>query len=339
MATQSGVHERLTIIDGLIFWCDGTSESLRRGNVAAANVTVCGFQSDFLKACDELAGWHHLLSRPDSSWHHVRSVDDIDLARSRDRTGLIMGIQNLRPIEDKLERLALFHATGVRIMQLTYNERNFVGDGCLEEPQAGLSDFGRRVVDEMNRLRIAIDLSHVSERTCLDVIERSRAPVLITHANAKAVLDVPRNKSDRLLKEVVARGGTVGASIHLFMCWDGNPRRRHTLSDYVTHINYIRDLVGISSITMGTDFPSVIDLDKVTNVPNAAGVRYPPMLDRYVAAFGHSMTARYPEDCNSPGDLRRLTDSLLGDGWSEDDLRAFYGENLMRVLRTIWHEA
>src|SRR5215467_3299878 len=73
----------------------------------------------------------------------------------------------------------------------------------------------------------------------------------------KAVLDLPRNKSDRVLKEVAARGGTVGASIHCFLCWDGNSQRRHTLSDFVTHINYLRDLVGIDSIAMGTDFPAV----------------------------------------------------------------------------------
>jgi membrane dipeptidase len=339
MVTEGGVHEKLTIVDGLIFWSDGTSDNLRRGNVAAANVTVCGFQSDFLRACDELAGWRYNLSRADSCWHLVCSVDDIDTAKRKHKVGLIMGIQNLRPLEDKLERLALFHAAGIRIMQLTYNERNFVGDGCLEESQGGLSEFGKRAIDEMNRLHIAIDLSHVGERTCLEAIECSRAPVLITHANAKAILDVPRNKSDRVLKEVAARGGTIGASIHLFMCWDGNPARRHSLSDFVRHINYLRDLVGIGSIAMGTDFPSVSDAASVTSVLNSTGVRYPSILGRYSAAFGNSLSSRYPEDCNSPADLPRLTDALLASGWSEDDLRAFYGGNIMRSLRTIWHEA
>jgi membrane dipeptidase len=134
-----------------------------------------------------------------------------------------------------------------RAFIVTYNERNFVGDGWLENSEAELSHFGKRAVEEMNRLGIAIDLSHVGERTCLDTIEHSRVPVLITHANAKAVLDLPRNKSDRVLKEVAVRGGTIGASIHCFLCWDGNPQRRHILSDYVRHIGYLRDLVGIAS--------------------------------------------------------------------------------------------
>src|SRR6476646_8097872 len=161
MGKRESIHDTLTIVDGLIFWSDGTSESLRRGNVAAANVTVCGFQSDFITACDELARWHHRISLPDSTWHLVHRVEDISIAKDNGQVGLIMGWQNLRPIEDKVERLAFFHAAGVRIMQLTYNERNLVADGCLEPEQSGLSAFGARAVQEMNRLGIAIDLSHV----------------------------------------------------------------------------------------------------------------------------------------------------------------------------------
>jgi membrane dipeptidase len=337
MAADGGIHDKLTIVDGLIYFSDGTADSLRRGNVAAANVTVCSFQADFHKTCDDVANWRAILSQPDCGWHPVRSVDDIELAKSRGKVGLIMGFQNLRPIDDKLERLAFFYDAGVRVMQLTYNERNFVGDGCLEESQAGLSHFGKRAIKEMNRLGVAIDLSHVGERTCLDAIEHSQAPVLITHANAKAVLDLPRNKSDRILKEVAACGGTVGASIHCYLCWDGNPRRRHTLSDFVRHINYLRDLVGIDCIAMGTDFPAVSNFDRVP-VLNPTGIRY-PFLDRYQAAFGNSASVNYPEDCNSPSELRRLTDALITDGWSEDDLEAFYGGNLIRALRAIWHPA
>src|SRR5262249_46796487 len=87
---KSDVHEKLTIVDGLIFWSDRTTESLQRGNVAAANVTVCGFQADFLTACDDLAGWHNIVSNPSSGWHLVRSINDIEIAKSRHRVGLIM---------------------------------------------------------------------------------------------------------------------------------------------------------------------------------------------------------------------------------------------------------
>ena len=78
---RDGIHQTLTIVDGLIFWSDGTAESLQDGNVSAANVTVCGFQSDFATACDELSRWHHRISLPSSNWQLVRSVDDIRLLR------------------------------------------------------------------------------------------------------------------------------------------------------------------------------------------------------------------------------------------------------------------
>jgi membrane dipeptidase len=333
---RDSVHQKLTIVDGLIFFSDGTSESLRRGNVAAANVTVCGFQSDFITACDELARWHHRISLPDSTWHLVHRVEDISIAKDNGQVGLIMGWQNLRPIEDKVERLAFFHAAGVRIMQLTYNERNLVADGCLEPEQSGLSAFGARAVQEMNRLGIAIDLSHVGERASHDVIDRSDAPVLITHANAKAIIDAPRNKSDELLKRVAAKGGTIGATIHGFMCWNGNPKQRHRLADYVEHITYLRDLVGIDHVAIGTDFPAVGVNGRAAEILELTATRYPSVSQPYAAAFGSSLAARYPEDCNSPSEMSRLTDALLDGGWSEDDLRALYGANLMRVLEGIW---
>jgi membrane dipeptidase len=336
MATRDDLHEKLTIVDGLIFWSDGSSENLRRGNVTAANVTVCGFQSDFITASDELARWHDRLSRPDSTWHLIRNVEDLDTARSRGKVGLIMGWQNLRPIEDRLERLALFHAVGVRIMQLTYNERNFIADGCLEPEQSGLSALGAKAVEEMNRMGIAIDLSHVGERASYEVIDRSDAPVLITHANAKAIIDAPRNKSDELLKRVAARGGTIGATIHGFMCWNGDPTRRHRLTDYVRHIEYLRDLVGIDHVAIGTDFPSVGANSRAAEILEFTASRYPSVSQPYTQAFGNSLASRYPEECNSPAELRRLTDALLDAGWAEQELKALYGANLMRVLREIW---
>ena len=96
----------------------------------------------------------------------------------------ILGWQNTRPVADRIERLALFYKLGLRVMQLTYNYRNMIGDGCLEPEGAGLTTYGREVVAEMNRLGIAIDLSHVGYRTSMDTIEASDKPCLITHANS-----------------------------------------------------------------------------------------------------------------------------------------------------------
>ena len=159
-------------------------------------------------------------------------MEDLDAAKAAGEVGLIFGWQNTRPIADKLDRLHFFHCLGLRIAQLTYNYRNMLGDGCLEPEGAGLTTFGRDCVRAMNELGIAIDLSHVGERTSLQTIEASEKPVLATHANAKAIADLARNKSDELGRVLAEAGGIIGASIYGPMCWDGDTGRR---PDLVAH--------------------------------------------------------------------------------------------------------
>ena len=117
----------------------------------------------------------------------VRTVADIKKAKEADKTGIIFGFQNLSPIEDDLDRLATFHRLGVRVMQVTYMEANYAGQGCLERIDAGLTGFGIEAVEEMNRLGILIDLSHVGHRTTMDTIEASTKPVAFTHANPRSI--------------------------------------------------------------------------------------------------------------------------------------------------------
>jgi membrane dipeptidase len=167
-------------------------------------------------------------------------------------------------------------------------------------------------------------------------VATSEAPVLITHANAKAISDVPRNKSDDLLRAVAASGGVIGASVYGPMCWNGNPARRPALSDYLRHVEHIVDLVGIDYVALGTDFPIVSDLAKVAPTIARTLARYPGNVTRYAAAFGNDVRTRYLSDCGSPAALSRLTEALLTRGWREADIRAFLGLNWLRVLRTVW---
>lgn len=335
-ARAAELHRAAVVIDGLIFRCDGTTDVLRAGNVAAANVTVSGMLTDFEEACDDIAAWLARAAAPASPWRIVETVADIHAARREGRIGLIMGWQNMRPIGDRLERLRLFHRLGVRVMQLTYNERNFIGDGCLEPADGGLSLFGRRAIAEMNRLGIAVDLSHVGHRSALDAAEISTAPVLLTHANAKAVLDVPRNKSDALIKAVAATGGLVGISVYGPMCWTGDPARPPTLDDFYRHLEHAVGLVGPQHVSLGTDFPAVADLSSVDAVIRMTLDRYPAAITKYAAAFGNDVRTRYPTDCGSPAELGSITELLLKKGWDPEDITAFLGRNYLRVLETIW---
>ncbi|MHB1219264.1 MAG: dipeptidase [Alphaproteobacteria bacterium] len=334
--TAEQIHRDALIVDGLGFGSDGHAGDLIAGNVAAINITVADVTGDFELCCDNMATWCARLDAPDSAWRLVLETKDIAAAKAAGKVGLIMGWQNMRPIGDRLERLTLFRRLGVRVMQLTYNERNFIGCGCLEPTDSGLSAFGKSAIAEMNRLGIAIDLSHVAERTCLDAVAASGKPVLITHANAKSVRDVPRNKSDAVIKAVAGTGGLIGASVYGPMCWNGDPSRRPILSDFARHLEHIVGLVGIEHVSLGTDFPIVGDLAKVNHIIARTMARYPGNVNTYAAAFGNDVRTRYLSDCASPAELPNLTRALAARGWREADIRAVLGENLVRVLGAIW---
>jgi membrane dipeptidase len=245
-----------------------------------------------------------------------------------------MGWQNMRPVEDNLDRLALFHKLGVRVMQLTYNYRNFLGDGCLESEDGGLSVMGRDAVRLMNQLGIAIDLSHVGERTSFDAIALSRKPVLATHADAKALVDLPRNKSDAMIRAIAETGGVIGASVYGPMLWDGNTARRPTVDDFVRHLEHLVEVAGIAHVGFGTDLPAAKDLTKTAF--EAANRRLWDGISRYGDAFGHDIPARYPLDANSHAKLPNITAALVARGWRTGDIEAYLGGNYARVFGEIW---
>ena len=334
-ARVQAVHAGATIVDGLVFMSDGHAADLKAGNVAAINLTVTPFESNFEAACDNASLWLQRVAAADSDWHLVRTAADIGKAKETGKIGLIMGWQNMRPVEDQLHRIAFFHALGIRIMQLTYNNRNFIGDGCLEV-DGGLSLFGRRVVREMNRVGIAIDLSHVGEKTSFDAAELSDKPVFLTHANAHALAAMPRNKSDALIKAVAATGGTIGASIYGPMCWDRNPSHPPSLDDFLRHVDHIAGLAGISNVSFGTDLPAVKDLKSVDDILEFTRTRFPENVGLYEQNFGGGARERYIREVGNQRDFPLITRALLDRGWTDADVSGLLGGNLIRALEKAW---
>lgn len=332
------LHADSVVIDGLIFCSDGNADILLAGGITAANVTVTGLQAGFMESVDQLAAWHRRLAQPDSPWLHVRTVDDILTAKKTGRLGLIMGSQSMDMIGKNLDRIRLLHAAGMRVMQPTYNEGNLLADGCLEPRDAGLTDLGRDAVREMNRVGVAIDLSHLGERACLQIVEITERPVLLTHANAKSVVNVPRNKSDHVIQAVAGTGGLIGISVYGPMCWSGDPSKAPSLSDFLRHLNHVVDLVGIERVSLGTDFPGLTDLDQARDIIAMTLARYPGNVSRYAAAFGNDVRTRYLSDCSAAAQIPAITDALGRQGWSDDHITRFLGRNYLEVLRKIWTE-
>lgn len=330
------LHRDALVVDSLVYHADGWTGDLRAGGIDAINVTACHFECDFEQAAQEVARWQGRLMAPDSEWMAIETAADFDRARAAGKVGAILGWQNTRPIADRLERLALFYKLGLRVMQLTYNYRNMIGDGCLEPEGAGLTTYGREVVAEMNRLGIAIDLSHVGYRTAMDAIEASEKPCLVTHANAHALSPLARNKPDDLIRALVAKGGYIGASIYGPMNWDGDAGRKPSIDDYLRHVDYLTELAGTENVGFGTDLATGADLPKI------AFERTPPRrwdgINKFNEIFGEAIPERYLADVRSHADLPKVTAALAARGWPEARIRGYLGENFRRVLGTIWRD-
>ena len=172
------LHDDLVVIDGLIIanWSRAIFEDMRRGGLAAANCT-CSVWEGFADTMKNIAAWNTHFRDSEDLIVKVRNVDDIHRARQSGRTGIILGFQNVSAFEDQLGYIQHFKDVGVGVAQLAYNTQNFVGAGCYETTDSGLSDFGREVVAEMNRVGMLCDLSHVGPATSKDTILHSSKPV------------------------------------------------------------------------------------------------------------------------------------------------------------------
>jgi len=333
------LHQRATIIDGLVFFSDGSTRDMLAGGVTAINVTVSDMGADFEQALMDAMVWRQRCAAPDSPWLLVQRAQDIALAKDTGKLGLIMGWQNGKPLGDKVERAALFHELGIRVIQLTYNEANLLGDGCLEKRNAGLSDAGVAMVQALNRVGIAIDLSHCAPQTCLDAARESSKPVLLTHANANAIIQRPRNKSDDVIKAVADTGGVIGCSIHAYLSWRGDPRQQPLLEDFVANIKHIGALVGYEHVGIGTDFPSVDSYEAVRHVMVMSRTKYAKSGGDFSDAFGDVMEARYPVETPTPAQFPAFTAALHRAGLTDSQILGVLGGNFERAFAQAWATA
>ena len=219
----------------------------------------------------------------------------------------------------------------MRIIQVTYNERNLLGDGCYERVSGGLTHFGAEAVAEMNRIGILIDLSHVGERTTLDVIDASEMPVSVTHANAKPYYDVPRNKTDEAVRRLAERGGVVGATCIITFLKTGESS---TLPDYVDAIDDMVERIGIDHVGIGTDFTQDQTNSFWRYIGSQHGSKYPARhIDPNVR---NDRRLLYPMGLETPDKLPALADALSGRGYGWEDVEKVLGGNWMRLFREVW---
>ncbi len=292
--------------------------------MTAINATVA-IHENFRETVERIDEWTGMFEAYGSLITPVKTVDDIRLAKKAGKVGIILGFQDTAPIEHDSRLLSIFKALGVWVIQLTYMERNYVGDGCLERTDAGLSRFGLEVVEEMNRLGMLIDLSHVGYKTTMDAIEASEKPVAFTHANPHALCDHRRNKTDEQLIALAEKGGVVGANIFPPFLAAGS---KATLEDFVDVIDYLVKVVGVDHVSIGTDFTEGQPESFFTWVLVGKSRKGPIAEEDYPIVN--------PEGIRSSAEFPNITRTLLSRGYSESEIKKIMGENLMSLFETVW---
>jgi membrane dipeptidase len=310
---------------------------VRASGITAVNLTVgdVGNGPDrFEKAIVAIAGAEHELTAHPDAFLKVLRPSDLTLAKTTNRLGLIFGFEDSSMLDGDLKRLSLFYDLGVRICQPTYNQRNLMGDGCLEPNDGGLSRRGRDFVAEMNRLHMLLDLSHGGPRTIAEAITTSKVPVAISHTGCRALADLPRNTRDSELKAMADRGGVAGIYFMPFLRTSGQPHAE----DLIRHLEHAVSVCGEDHVGIGTDgLISRIELNKA--YANYQRKFVEDRVKRGISAPGESpdIFNLIPE-YNTPRRFKTLADDLSRRGWPLARIDKILGANFARLFREVWKD-
>jgi membrane dipeptidase len=310
-------------------------ENARRSGITAINATCNGFGTGdeaFVATVANIAFWEREFGAHPDVLVKVKSLADLRAAKRSGHVGVILGFQDTTMLELDLARVNVFHDLGVRIVQLTYNLRNLLGDGCLEPANAGLSVFGRQAVSRMNELGMLVDLSHVGRQTTLDAIAASTKPVAATHTGCAALNDVPRNKPDHVLKSIADRGGVVGIFLMPFLRAQGQP----TADDFLRHVRHAVNVCGEDHVGVGSDLSiTPLDLTPEFRARHADFVRQRRAAG--ISAPGEAADVfNYVPEFNSPRRMEQIADALDRSGYGASRIEKIIGGNWVRLLGEVW---
>lgn len=283
-------------------------------------------QSSWEAVVRDAARWHRRARIGDAMI--CTTAADLESAWVQGRIGLVLGLQDTSALGADLDRLNTLHNLGVTVIQLTYNSRNLVGDGCTERSPGGVSRFGARFIERMNQLRIVVDLSHCGPQTTLDAIELSQQPVAFTHALCRSLSDHARAKSDEAIRRLAEVDGYMGiVAVPFFLRRDGEAG----IDDMMRHLAHAADILGIDRVGIATDWGGWN-----TDVP-------PELQQAILDEFGRmgfrpedglQMNAHLGEFVNWE-DWYHITRGLVWLGLSDDEIRGVLGGNWLNFYRRV----
>ena len=221
----------------------------REAGLDAVHVTIV-YHEDFEELQQETEKWKNLFKDNSDLIFFGENFKDIEKANEEKRTAIFFGFQNCSPIEDDINLVEKVHKLGCRFMQLTYNNQSLLATGCYEKIDSGITNFGREVIKEMNRVGIVIDMSHSAEKSTFDAIEISEKPIAITHSNPSYWHAAKRNKSSNLLKILSESGGILGLSLYPHHLKDNT---NCTLESFCEMVARTAEIMSVNNIGIGSD--------------------------------------------------------------------------------------
>ena len=284
-----------------------------------------GGANAYEQALEFFARWNAFIAGSDERLMRIDSVNDFARVKASKKIAVILGLQNAQHFR-RPDDVNFFHGLGQRVSQLTYNSRNLIGNGATERRDEGISDFGAAIIERMNTVGMAIDVSHCGDRTTLDAFELSKKPVLVTHSNCRVLANGhPRDKSDEAILGVKKSGGVMGITgVRMFVS-DKEPT---TIENALDHFDHVAKLIGPEHLGVGSD----IDLYGYDSMPPALNKQ---LRAGYKGSYGFREKIDI-EGLNHPKRMFDLTEGLIRRKYSDANIEGILGGNFRRVLTQIW---
>ena len=307
----------------------------RASGEAAVNITlgyVAGPDEPFESSIADIGQWDAAVRAHERDLLKVLTVADIRRAKAERKVGLIYGFQNAAMMGQNAARVDTFANLGVRVIQLTYNVSNALGDGSMVPQGRGLTPFGHEVVERLNANRVMVDLSHSGRKICLDAAHASLQPISINHTGCRAVTDLPRNKTDEELRLVADKGGFVGIYFMPFLNLSGHA----TAADVVAHIEHALNVCGEDHVGIGTD-GGTTPIDDLDAYKVALAKEHADRVAKGVAAAGEGAdTHPFVDDLRGPDQFRKLARLLAARGHKPARIEKILGANFLSYAQMIW---
>ena len=317
-------------IDNLQYcnWSRKIFEINREAQLDAVHVTIV-YHEDFNEFLVEINKWEDLLRENSDLIFLGKSFEDIKKAQIENKTAIFFGFQNCSPIEDDINLVEKVHDLGCRFMQLTYNNQSLLATGCYEKIDSGVTNFGREVIKEMNRVGIVVDMSHSAEKSTFDAIEISEKPIAITHANPSFWHPAKRNKSNDLLKVLGDSGGMLGLSLYPHHLKNNTNCELHSFCEMAART---AEIMNVKNIGIGSDLclnqPDEV-VEWMRNGTWSKSKNY---------GEGSKNKPGFPDQPNWFKDARgfkNLENGLKKAGFSQDETNGILGNNWFNFYKNI----